>query len=329
MHELATRADGRTAIAYLGDTPWHGLGQVMRPGMTIDEWRREAGMDFSIERAPIQYETAQGVRSDRRYVSLYRSDTLQPLSVVSTRYQVVQPGSVVEFFAGLAESAGLELNTMGVLFNGARYWALAKVRDEMRISLDGDSVEPYLLLATACDGSMATVGLWTSVRVVCNNTLSLSGVYKSGEAKGLVRISHRTAFRPDEVKKELGLDQLRERWTAFSSACEVLAGVKICSSYAERFARGLLSAQGGLIEYQSDRREPSGLDRVMALFQGEALGSEFDAAKGTAWGLLNAVTQYADWEGRARTADRRLADAFFGRMSNLKTQAMRDLLAIA
>ena len=61
---------------------------------------------------------------------LYRSDTLAPLSVVSNRYQVVQPHTVLEFYRDLVATAGFELETAGVLKGGRKLWALAKTGQE-------------------------------------------------------------------------------------------------------------------------------------------------------------------------------------------------------
>lgn len=44
---------------------------------------------------------------------LYRSDSHLPLSVVSSRYKVVQPMEVLEFYRDLTEQFGFELETAG------------------------------------------------------------------------------------------------------------------------------------------------------------------------------------------------------------------------
>ena len=43
-HELTTRADGRVEFAYLASdgTPWHGLGQALDDGTSLDAWREAA-----------------------------------------------------------------------------------------------------------------------------------------------------------------------------------------------------------------------------------------------------------------------------------------------
>ena len=37
------------SMAYVGDTPWHGLGQELSPKQPIEVWAKEAGMDWRIE----------------------------------------------------------------------------------------------------------------------------------------------------------------------------------------------------------------------------------------------------------------------------------------
>jgi hypothetical protein len=62
--------------------------------------------------------------------------------------------------------------------------------------------------------------------------------------------------------------------------------------------------------------------------QGAGIGASLDAANGTAWGALNAVTQLMDWE-TARTDDARMRNAWFGGGVDVKQQAVDELLALS
>ena len=46
-HDIDTTT-GVSAIAYMGNTPWHKLGQQMEAGQSIEQWQKAAGMDFVI-----------------------------------------------------------------------------------------------------------------------------------------------------------------------------------------------------------------------------------------------------------------------------------------
>ena len=110
-------------MAYTGDTPWHALGHQLPPKQPIEVWAREAGMDWCIREAPVRFMATQRDAQDSLLTFedqkvLFRSDTNAALSVVSARYQVVQPKAVLEFYRDLTEISGYELETAGVLKAG-------------------------------------------------------------------------------------------------------------------------------------------------------------------------------------------------------------------
>jgi len=160
---VTVRKNGKAEMAYVGETPWHGLGNVLKPGASISTWIKEAGMDWSVERTPVLFDSGRaGTKSwDDNHV-LFRSDSRKPLAVVSDGYQIVQPGQVMEFFRELCETNKMTMETAGTLFGGRRYWALARTGHQFTIGMK-DIVKQYVLLATSCDGSMATIsslGSW-------------------------------------------------------------------------------------------------------------------------------------------------------------------------
>jgi hypothetical protein len=94
---------------------------------------------------------------------LYRSDTHAPLSV-SQRFQEVQPMEILHFYRDLTEQSGFELETAGYskAVRNSGHW-----HDRTKLSLKGKDVSNgYILLATACDGTLATTAQFTSIRVV-------------------------------------------------------------------------------------------------------------------------------------------------------------------
>ena len=310
-HMIATTSTGKAAMAYVGNTPWHGLGQRLTDDASIETWATESGLDFKLATADVQFQPPGHIRTtyNGRKV-MYRADSGEALGIVSNRYKIVQPIEVLEFFRDMVGTIA-HLETAGVLRNGAHYWALAKMDGEF--DLAGDKVNQYLLLASSADGSLATQARLTSVRVVCNNTLQLS----QGTGKA-VQVRHSSIFDAESLKAKLG--DLNEAFTHFTAASRTLASIKISAEQSSKFFAKLL---GG------DADKPSrAAVRAQALFDGAGIGADMESSKGTAWGALNAVTQLLDWE-TARTGDARLANAWFGGGANLKQQAMHDLLALA
>ena len=181
-------------MAYVGATPWHGLGNQFSPKQPLEIWQQEAGMNWQIQESPVRFMADSvnhlgTIHSFPEQKVLFRSDTKAPLSVVSNRYQVVQPREVLEFYRDLTERSGYELETAGVLKGGRKLWALARTGQSTAIK-GNDVVNGYLLLATSCDGTLATTATPTTVRVVCNNTLTIS---LSG-ATHAIKVPHSTRF---------------------------------------------------------------------------------------------------------------------------------------
>ncbi|WP_286975014.1 DUF932 domain-containing protein, partial [Pseudomonas sp.] len=101
-------------MAYVGATPWHGLGSRLSENQPLEIWQREAGMDWKIQESPVHFKADSigplgTIHSFPEQKVLYRSDTKAPLSVVSNRYQIVQPREVLEFYRDLTEVSGYEL----------------------------------------------------------------------------------------------------------------------------------------------------------------------------------------------------------------------------
>lgn len=325
----------KASMAYVGELPWHGLGQRLTEGSPIEVWAKEAGMNWKVQRSKIRYATS-AEKAKKEVLStweqqhvLFRSDTHAPLGLVSENYKVVQPGQVLEFFRDLTERNNMRLETAGVLFGGERYWALAKTGHDLRVA-GTDVLGGYLLLATSCDGSMATTAKFTSIRVVCQNTLT-AAMHSGASA---VRVPHNSVFDATQVKVEMGL--LDEAWSELGEKASALAKRPITKKDA---ITTLIKAWGDFDSFVKDIKS-DGVDkafenqpkaRVMAeiiqLWDGKGLGADLKSSKGTAWGLVNAATQYFD-HSAGRSQDRRLASAWFGKNDRKKTDLFEESLKL-
>jgi phage/plasmid-like protein (TIGR03299 family) len=324
-HQLTERANGKVEMAYVGDTPWHGLGQKLEENMTIAQWTEAAGMDWDIKRSRVRYGDDANTRIIEDQHVLFRSDTKDALGIVSSKFKIVQPREVMEFFADLTGVAGFTLETAGTLFGGKRFWALARTGQTAVIKSGADLVGQYLLLATAADGSLATTGRFTTVRVVCNNTISQA---LTGKAKHEVKISHRSVFDSAAMKDQLGIE--RDGFTQWVHTMRQLASENVRNDEAEQTVFKLLTKEDwnkATLEQITDARATRGYKTIMALFEGAGKGATMSGVKGTRWGLLNAVTEYADYHVRATSQDNRLASAWFGAGDDLKTKAL-ELLTV-
>ena len=309
-------------MAFVGQTPWHGLGNQLPAKQPIEVWARKAGMDWSIRETSVCYRT-NGIDQDHGVLTfddqkvLYRSDTGAALSVVGDRYKVVQPRDVLEFYRDLTDAFGYSLETAGVLKEGRKLWALARTGQDAMLK-NQDAVHSYLLLATSCDGTLATMAVPTTVRVVCNNTLQVA----LRGATSAVKVPHSTAFDPMSVKQQLGL--ATSSWAAFLYRIQTMANRNVSTKEAISYFERTLPA----VSQQHGRGQANSraIKRMQELFDGHGRGAELSTAKGTVWGLLNAVTEYVDHERRALSREYRLDSAWFGQGAIVKQRAFDNAL---
>lgn len=314
------------SMAYVGQEPWHDLGNKLAPKQPIEVWADRAGMNWTIESSEVRYVTGSaGIGAIHAFPEqkvLYRSDTKSALSVVSARYQVVQPREILEFYRDLTEVGGFELETAGVLKEGRKFWALAKTGQSALLK-GKDKIGGYLLLATACDGTLATTAQFTSVRVVCNNTLQIA----LGDSTGAVKVPHRSQFDAQAVKRQLGIAV--SSWDAFMARTKALSERKVSDAAADAFLRRVLTySTANVADRDAIAVNERAIKAVGQLYAGRGKGADLASASGTAWGLLNAVTEYVDHHRRARSEDHRRDAAWFGQGATIKQKAWDEALKL-
>lgn len=317
-------------MAYANETPWHGLGHKLAAHQPLEVWAEKAGMNWRIEESEVRFVAGNGTESkglgsihafpDQKV--LYRSDTKAPLSVVSNRFKTVQPAEILEFYRDLTEVGGYELETAGVLKEGRKFWALART-GQSAVLKGKDQVNGYLLLATACDGTLATTAQFTSVRVVCNNTLAIA----LGEGQGAVKVNHRSQFDAQAVKRQLGI--AISSWDAWVVRMKAMAERKVTPDLAEAYFNRVLTytamnPAGQPVTAVNDRA----LKAVQELFSGRGKGSNLASASGTAWGLLQGVVEHIDHHRRARSEDHRREAAWFGAGAAVKQKAWDEAMKL-
>lgn len=324
-HGITIRTSGKAEMAYAGDRPWHGLGDKLDADATMETWLKAAGMDFSIQESDIMFSipTGPGQWDFEEFASkkvLYRSDNRMPLSVVGDKYKVVQPEEVLYFFKDMVEEQGFKMHTAGTLFGGKKFWALAKMSEERFVGKNQDAVGGFVLLSTSTDGSLSTTAKFTSIAVVCNNTLGWANKQNKGDA---VRTMHTKTFDADSVKSQLGL--AHEQYDQLMGAAETLSKVQMNMEEADQFIK-FLYENSRLSTGKSVVEESKPYQSIMSLFNGAAMGADLPTREGTAWGLLNSVTEYVDHHSGGKTADRRINQAWFGAGNTIKQDALSYLL---
>jgi phage/plasmid-like protein (TIGR03299 family) len=323
-HEIATAADGRAAMLYTGEPPWHGLGTRLDNPATAAEAIVAAGLDYQVELTRLT--TIDGIPVPQR-VAVVRSDTQDVLGVVSPAYVPVQNRQAFGFLDAIAAEGGIRYHTAGALRRGERIWLLGKLPGEIRARGSDDVTEKYLLLSNSHDGSSALRVYFTPIRVVCANTLAAAERASKGEG---IAIRHRgnLAYKVRAAQEVLGLavryyDDLEDQ-------IDLFAGHYPTSAQLESYFKSLYPdpTEG------SPSRARHAREALYTLFE-QGMGNDLPAIRHSTWAAFNAVTEFIDHRrsGRGQDADdrasSRLESAWFGSGAALKARAFDLALVMA
>lgn len=317
------------SMAYVGRVPWHGLGTEIKRGVSAQKMLRVAGLDWEVAtaRAKWQYTNDDGIRqypTSKKIHILYRRDTGADLSMVGPRYQPFQNEEVLAFFQEYVEHGGAFIETAGSLNGGEYIWALADLGAgyDVGTKKQPDLVQGKVLLMNPHLYGKAAILKMTEVRVVCFNTLTAA--LKDGQEG--VRLWHNASFdeaRQQEAKRRLGI--AREQLEAAEQEAQQLVKCELGSRVAVRIAASVMGGTPKTPRYELQNRRTR---RVIDLFRGEGMGADLPSAQGTAWGLLNAVSQYLDHE-YGRSINNRLANSWIGGGERIKRLTKQELLRVA
>ena len=308
MAHMIEMVNGVAQMAYAGDVPWHGLGKQVSPDLTPAQMLDEAGLNWTVAKEQafvIINDEAQEI--DRS--ALVRSSDNKILDIVTNDWNPVQNQEAFEFFNDFIAAGEMQMHTAGSLKDGQIVWALAKVNDSFEL-FKGDKIDSYLLFSNFHKYGFSTDVRFTPIRVVCNNTLTLS---LNSTVERMVKISHRKQFQADNVKMMLGI--AKEKLQSYKEMAEFL-GSKM---YKEESLVDYFQRIFPLNTSSEDKKDMSrNASRAMSLIHIQP-GAEF--AEGSWWSAFNTVTYMTDHE-IGRSVDSRLTSAWYGSNKNLKTKAL-------
>jgi phage/plasmid-like protein (TIGR03299 family) len=305
--------NGRTAMIYVGDAPWHGLGQKLESPATAEEAIQAAGLDYRVVKRPLQ-----AVIRGRSHVPVYthfatiRTDTNDVLGVVGARYVPVQNREAFTFFDSLVGGDEAIYETAGALNRGEKVWILARLPGNIKL-LGKDVIQKFLLLYNSHDGSSMIRAKLTPIRVVCNNTLSVALAGSEQE----VRIKHTPSAldKLEEAHKLLGLSN--SLYDLLETIFKRMALTRITDKQLLDYVNALIPDNQ---ESESNTRTENQREMILRLH--ESL-DDAKVIRGTAFGALNAVSEYTDHVTGTRDQDRRLNHVWFGGGEKLKVKAFQ------
>ena len=246
------------------------------------------GLDFEVKKVPMRHPNRDEVVAG--FHNIVRTDTGDVLSVVGDKYQPIQNR---DFFGDVADTLVAESNaTISRCFSAdgkSVHMIIDWPRDE-GISVLGDIVSKRAIIKNSHDASSVAGISLMPMRLACLNGM----VVPVGSFSFVFKIMHTITADRRITRATNILGDAGKYFEQFGRAMNVMAETKVTDAHADTILKSIAP-------FDTDStKSKNKLEVVTDLWRGGQRGGNHQAIRGTAWGLFNAVAEYADHKSTIR-----------------------------
>lgn len=310
---------GTHSFASHSQKAWHGLGQIVNEAMTAAQAIELANLDYEVYKTSIHPMILDADGNEiyssaipERFATL-RNDNNAYLGQVSSRYEIVQNKDAFGFFDSIIDSGEAIFETAGALGNGERIFVTAKLPNDFLVK--GEPCNKYLILTNSHDGSSSIICGFTTVRIVCANTLqaALQGLSNK------VSIQHKLGAkeRIAEAYKVMGIAS--QYMTEVESIFNAMANTPIKDAQLKSYITDVMKPEyKGVTESEKEEISTRLKNQVDAIYN-FALSHPTQVtadAEGTVWGAYNSISGYYNYIAKFRSQEDKFKSVMFGNANN-------------
>lgn len=319
-------------VSGMNQTPWHGLGRVVKGALTAQEALTLGGLDWKVLQGKNFRQKFNQFEEIPNSFHLFRSnDGLIVNEHCTQDYTIVQNEELFSFFDPLVSRKEAMYHTAGSLKAGRIVWILAKLPGEI-ILPGNDITEKYALVGASHDGSLPVFIKMTPIRVVCWNTLtqSLSGkMGKEGMTSDTIKIRHSSKAQEKIAKASEALGLINQQYEVFRQAAEKMRATNLKEENVKAYFEACFDMTP---EKQADLHKRGATvwsNKFNDLLKLHESGMGSELCRGTAWGAYNALTEWVDHHSRNKDQDTQVQNNWLpGPKEDLKRKALELALQL-
>jgi phage/plasmid-like protein (TIGR03299 family) len=326
---------GTHSFASHSEIAWHGLGQIVDKAMTASEAIQLANLDYEVGKttihaaiagAPITVDSLENMAKIQDKFATYRADTKVPLGIVGSRYEIVQNKDAFSFFDSIIDNGEAIFETAGVLGNGERIFVTAKLPEDMLVA--GEPCNKYIILTNSHDGTSSIIAGFTTVRIVCNNTLQAA----LKDLTNKVLIQHRTGAK-DRLGEAYKVMNIASKYmTEVNEVFNQMARTPITDEALQKYIIDVMQP-----EYKALKSKEEA-EKISTRFKNQVTSiydfamshptQQTDAARGTVWGAYNSISGYYNYIQKYKDDEQKFISQMFGNANNRITKAFEKTLEL-
>ena len=263
-------------------TTWSGVGTDVSEKTSVDAILQKAGLDYTVTKEPVYLR--DGILVPSRIATI-KSETREPIGLVSDRYEIYQNADAFKF---LEEIPDIQFVRAGETYNGMVY-IIGKLPT---LKVLDDEFTPYVIFQTSHNGWFSLRATICPLRIVCQNQFAMS--FKN--MTNTISIQHSKRLEGRIMEAQQLLKDTAIYMQGFTNTAEELALLKITDTDRSKICDAFFESAKAITERQKSSFEEK-KSRFNLCYNDDDNGN----FRGTAWGLVNALTDYETHKERKQT----------------------------
>lgn len=263
------------------ETTWNAIGKDVNECKDMEQVLRQSGLDYEVTKEPIYGIFGEEYKAiPNRFITRRpQGDGFKTYDVVSDKFEIVQNRDAFDFVNYMGDE--LTFAKAGETMNGMVY-IIGKLP---KTEILGDAFTPYVLFRNGFDGKTKITAAISPLRIVCQNQFNFA--FKN--AQNAITIRHVRNAESKLVEARETLRMCADYMQELNLLAENFAGMKMTPERIERVVKYLfpIPEDTAINAFKKKNLEDQRAAYIAALNADD--NANF---KGTAWGMINAYTDF-------------------------------------
>lgn len=258
---------------------WSAIGKDVQECTNMEQVLKASGLDYNVTLEPIfNFDGVDYKAVPNRFITTRDTDG-HTYDVVSDKFEIIQNRDAFDFVNYMGED--LEFVKAGETKSGMVY-IIGKLP---QVDILGDAFSPYVLFRNGFNGKTKITAAISPLRIVCQNQFNFA--FKNTENTITIRHVRNAESKLVEARETLKMcaDYMQE----LNLLAENFAGMKITGDKLERVVKYLFPIPEDTAINPFKRKN---LEDQRAAFLAAHNADDNANFRGTAWGLINAYTDF-------------------------------------
>lgn len=274
---------------YIREATWQNIGTNVSTSNNILDALKNADLDFSVSKQPLFTKLNSQEFVVPNKLATVREDTGEVLGIVGADYTVCQNADAFAFIDYVSKD--LTFEKAGRTRSGMMY-VIAKLPD---VTILGDTFTPHLIFQNGFNGNYPVRAAICPLRVVCQNQLAIS--FRNTPNAISIRHNATLTDRLDAAKQTFL--ETTEYMKELDAQANKLAMKPFTTAEFQNFIDTQFEIKSDMTDLQKQRIEAV-RSRIWEAYN----ASDNSNFRGTAWGAVNAMSDYFTHRVPSRKSDK-------------------------